>query len=69
MARLTDEQMKKEIQEYVEKFVFHRFPDELTPKLEMQMKEIIFDAFSDGMHFAELQHVGEKKSKIILPGG
>ena len=66
MARLTDEQLANEVKEYVDNFVTQRFPDPLPPNIMLQMKEIIFDAFNDGMHFAEEQHVGEKKSRIVL---
>lgn len=57
--------MKVELAEYVDDFIVQRFPEGFPEDMAKILKEIVFDAFHDGANWAEFQHVGENKSKII----
>lgn len=68
-STIPEDKLANELTEYVSAFIAQRFPDGLSGDIEMVMKEIIFDAFNEGAHWAEFQHVGERKGRIIMAAG
>lgn len=57
----------QEVANYVAAFIDKRFPNGLPVLLLPVVKEIIFDAFIDGMNWGE-EIRGEHESKLIIPG-
>ncbi len=58
-------ELREKITEYVQDFVKERFPDgELGDNLKMVVQDIAFDAFFDGVMWADMQK--KVKSPIII---
>lgn len=53
----------REVASYVQEFVSRRFPDGLPETIGKIIREIVFDAFVDGMRWGEVS--GDRKSVVL----
>lgn len=53
----------REVASYVQEFISRRFPDGLPKLIDPIIREIVFDAFVDGMRWGEVS--GDRKSVVL----
>jgi hypothetical protein len=63
---MTDERIKQDVTKWVVTFMRDRFPQGLNDKLDELVREIIFDAYLDGVAYGQ-EVVKDERPRIIIP--
>lgn len=64
MQAVTDKKLTEDVREYMQNFIAQRFPEGLPDVLAPVIREIVFDAFLDGVFWGQSM----SKTSIIQPG-
>jgi hypothetical protein len=63
---MTDEKMRDDVSKWVVGYMRDHFPTGLTDKLDEMVREIIFDAFVEGVAYGQ-EVIKDERPRLIIP--